>query len=63
MTATNPNQEIDTMKVSQNEDGSFSIEWHPDDPKWAWLNGMTQEQVQIILEKAIEDFMEELKND
>ena len=63
MNAINPNQEIDTMRVSQNEDGTFNIEWHPDDPKWSWLNGMTQEQVQIILEKAIEDFMEELKND
>ena len=56
------NKEIDTLKVSQNDDGTFNIEWHHDDPKWAWLNGMTQEQVQIILEKAIEDYLEEIKN-
>jgi len=62
MTATNPNQEIDTLKVSENEDGTFNIEWHPDDPKWAWMNGMSNEQVQIILEKAIENYLEELKN-
>jgi len=60
MTATNPNQEIDTMKVSQNEDGTFNLEWHPDDPKWAWLNGMSEEQVKIIMEKAIQDFLEEM---
>ena len=62
MTATNPKQETDTLKVSQNEDGTFNLEWQPDDPKWAWLNNMTQEQVQIMLEKAIQDYLEEVKN-
>ena len=24
----------DSLKVSQNEDGSFTLEWDKDDPQW-----------------------------
>jgi len=63
MSATNPNQEIDTLRVTENEDGTFNIEWHPDDPKWNWMNAMSQEQVQIIFEQAMKNFIEETKNE
>lgn len=63
MTAQNPNQEIDTFRVTENEDGTFALEWHPDDPKWAWLNDLTQDQIQIIMEQAIQSFMEESKGE
>jgi len=63
MNVTNQNQEIDTLKVTQNEDGSYTLDWHPDDPKWNWLNGLTRDQVQIIMEQAIKDYLEELKDD
>ncbi len=63
MNAANPNQEIDTLKITQNEDGTFNIEWHPDDPKWSWMNDLTQDQVQIILEQAIQNFLGELKDE
>ena len=26
----------DTLKIHQNEDGSFSIEWDEKDPKWSF---------------------------
>ena len=29
----------DSLKISQNEDGTFSMEWDKEDPKWKWLNG------------------------
>jgi len=48
----------DTLSVKENPDGSFEISWDDKDPKWAWMNGLTNEQVQIIFKQAIE---EELK--
>jgi hypothetical protein len=61
MSVTNQNQEIDSLKISENEDGSFVIEWDKDDQKWNWLNGKTSAEIQVIIEQAIQDMMN--KND
>jgi hypothetical protein len=55
MSATNQNQEIDTLSVKENPDGSFELSWDDKDPKWSWLNGLTNEQVQIIIKQAIQE--------
>lgn len=55
MSAPNPNQEIDTLKITQNSDGSYTVDWDPQDPKWSWMNGMTSKEVQIIIEQAIKE--------
>ena len=43
----------DSLKVSQNEDGSFSMEWDKQDPNWKWLNDLTSKEIQVIMEQAI----------
>ena len=53
------NQEIDSLKVTENADGSFEITWDKNDPKWSFMNELTNEQVQIIIKQAID---EELQN-
>ena len=55
MSATNQNQEIDTLKITENADGSFELAWDKNVPKWAWMNGLTNEQVQIIIKQAIQE--------
>ena len=47
----------DSLKITQNEDGSFTMDWDPQDPTWAWLNGLTQKEIQVIMEQAIKDFL------
>ena len=46
----------DSLKIHQNDDGSFSLEWDKEDPNWAWLTGLTSEQLQVIIEQAIKDY-------
>jgi hypothetical protein len=46
----------DSLKVYQNEDGSFSLEWDKEDTKWSWLNGLTSKEIQVIIEKAIQEY-------
>ena len=47
----------DGLKVHQNDDGTFSLEWDKDDPKWNFLNGMTSKEIVAIIEKAVmEDY-------
>ena len=55
MSVINPNQEIDTLKISQNDDGSFTMDWDKEDPNWSWLNNLTSKEIQIIVQQAIQD--------
>ena len=45
----------DSLKVDQNKDGTFSLEWDKDDPNWKFLNGMTSKEIQEIANRAIKD--------
>ena len=45
----------DGLKVHQNDDGTFSLEWDKDDPKWSFLNGMTSKEIVAIIEEAVKN--------
>jgi hypothetical protein len=62
MNVTNQNQENDSLKITENEDGSFTMDWDPQDPNWKWLNGLTSKEVQVIVEQAIKDYLNDLKS-
>lgn len=55
MNATNPNQETDSFRITQNSDGSYTAEWDKEDPNWKWLNGLTSKELQVIIEQAIKE--------
>jgi hypothetical protein len=59
MSATNQNQEIDSLKITENADGTFTMDWDKNDQKWNWLNSLTSKEIQVIVEQAIK---EELQN-
>ena len=44
----------DSLKISQNKDGSFSVEWDKKDPKWNFLNNLTSKEIQTIVEKVVD---------
>ena len=43
----------DSLKFNQNKDGSFTAEWDKQDPEWKWMNNLTTEEIQVVIEKAI----------
>ena len=45
----------DGLKVHQNDDGTFSLEWDKDDPKWNFLNGMTSKEIVAAIEEALKN--------
>ena len=45
----------DSLKVSQNEDGSFTLEWDKEDPQWNFLNGLTTQEIQTMIETVVKD--------
>lgn len=45
----------DGLKIDQNADGTFTLEWDKEDPKWSFLNGMTSKEITAIIESAIKE--------
>ena len=43
----------DSLKVKQNEDGSFLVEWDKKDPQWEFLNDLTSPEIESIVQQAI----------
>jgi hypothetical protein len=60
MNVPNLNPENDSLRFTKNEDGSFTATWDPQDPNWKWLNGLTQKEIQVIMEQAIKEFTDGL---
>jgi hypothetical protein len=55
MSVTNQNQEIDSLKITQNSDGSYEMNWDKEDPMWSFMNHLTSAEIQIIVRQAIQD--------
>ena len=52
--------ENDSFKVIEEDDGSFTISWDENDPKWMFLNNLTEDQVKNIVTEAISRALEDL---
>ena len=53
---------VDSLKIEKNEDGSFAMDWDRNDPKWSWLNGLTQKEIQVIVQQAIADYLDDFQS-
>lgn len=51
--------EEDTLQVTENEDGTLSISWDKDDPKYAFMNDLTEAEVTAIIEQSIKRMIED----
>ena len=47
------NMKNDNLKINQNEDGSFTVEWDKKDPEWKWMNDLTTKELEVIIEQAV----------
>jgi hypothetical protein len=57
---TNPLEKTDSLKITQNDDGSYEMSWDKKDPTWSFLNHLTSAQIQIIMKEAIQDKLKSL---
>ena len=51
--------EEDTLKVEENEDGTLSISWDKEDPKYSFLNDLTEAEITAIIEQSIKRMMDD----
>lgn len=51
--------EEDTLQVTENEDGTLQISWDENDPKYSFMNGLTEAQITAIIEQSITRMLED----
>ena len=52
----------DSLRVVESPEGGLVVEWHRDDPRYKYLDGLTEEQLNAIIKESILRALEE-KND
>jgi hypothetical protein len=60
MSATNQNEETDSLKITQNSDGSYEINWDKEDPMWSFMNHLTSAEIQVMIQQAIKEHLNDL---
>lgn len=45
----------DSLKIIKNTDGSYTAEWHKDDPTWSFMNHLTSAEIQVMIQEAIKE--------
>ena len=43
----------ESLRINQNKDGSFTVEWDKEDPDWKWMNDLTTKELEVIIEQAV----------
>lgn len=49
----------DSLKINMNEDGSYTLEWDPQDQSWNWLNSMTSDEIRAMIAEGIQGKIQE----
>lgn len=52
----------DSLKVTETE-GGFEIQWDPEDPKWSFLNYLSQEELNEMLTEQFNKAIEKWQNE
>jgi hypothetical protein len=52
----------DGLTVKENEDGSFTLEWDKNDPRYAMFNEFSEEQITAMLQQGLNQIIEEDEN-
>ena len=48
----------DSLTVKENDDGTFTIEWDPNDPKWSMFNDIPEDELQEIIIANLKEFID-----
>ena len=52
----------DGLTVKENEDGSFTLEWDKNDPRYSMFNEFSEEQITAMLQQGLQQVIEEGEN-
>ena len=47
----------DSLKMIQMPDGRYKIEWDKNHPRYLFLNSLTEDQINVMLESSFKDLV------
>jgi len=50
---------LDKLDIRRKDDGSFELSWDPTDPNWSWLNDLTSEEIRVMVEESLDEYLKE----
>lgn len=53
----------DSLTVTENDDGSFTLEWDPNDPRWSMFNDIPEEELSKIIIDGLTQRCQEILDD
>ena len=54
---TEEKSSYDGLTVDVNDDGTFTVEWDENDPRYAIFKGLSEEQVQAIIQHGLQEII------
>lgn len=48
----------DSLVIAERDDGSYTIDWDPNDPKWSWMNGLSEQQISEFIHDALKQTLD-----
>jgi hypothetical protein len=49
----------DSLIVTESQDGGLEVSWDEKDPKYAWMNDLTEEEVHTIIKQALAEAIQD----
>ena len=50
----------DSLTVTEKEDGTFVVEWDEKDPRYDYLNGLTEEEFNELINTALQEHIDRI---
>ena len=51
-------ENINGLTVTENDNGSFTLEWDENDPRYSFLNGLSEEQITEMITQALQKIID-----
>jgi hypothetical protein len=49
----------DSLIVTESKDGGLEVSWDEKDPKYAWMNDLTEQEVHTIIKQALAEAIQD----
>jgi len=49
---------VDSLSIEERDDGSYTINWDPNDPKWSWMNGLSEQEISEFVHDALKQTLD-----
>lgn len=53
----------DGLIIKENPDGSMSMEWDENDPRYSMFNGMSKEELNLLISHGLQEIITREEND